>query len=165
MEILVMMDTAGVKILVASKRPPMPVSIMAHVHTLTPEFVERHRRGEFKKGRLSAQSLNPLDRFIGSDNLVVANGGVINGNPFIETLQMGRGIASDLEAGFKEDGGEHGCHRAFAIGAGDVDGGKAVLRMAQSLQEYPDNIKPQLDAKTLEFEHLSQTVGISKRRQ
>jgi hypothetical protein len=47
---------------------------------------------------------------------------------------------------------DHGGDRTLAVGAGDVDGGKSALRMAERSAEVGDVAEPELDAEGLERE-------------
>ena len=87
-----------------------------------------------------------MDLLIGVKYGVIINGLVVDADALIESFQVGRGIASDAIAGGMKDGGEHGGHRSFAVGSGNVDAAECLLRIAQDIQDVPDGVQFQLDA-------------------
>ena len=64
--------------------------------------------------------------------------------------QMGRRVARGAEPSGAQRLVRHGGHRALAVGARDVQGGEAPLRMAERLAEARDVLEPQLDAEGFE---------------
>ena len=75
-----------------------------------------------------------FDDGYGFGEVVAGNIVMVDMDPFRVIFQMRRRIAARPEAGFRQDGSDHGRHRALAIGPGDVDGLIIVLRVAQPFQ-------------------------------
>ena len=75
-----------------------------------------------------------FDDGYGFGEVVVRNVMIVDMNPFRIVFQMRRRVASRPESPFGQDRCDHGRHRAFTVGPGDVDGLIIVLRVAQPFQ-------------------------------
>ena len=73
-----------------------------------------------------------------------------NLDSFPEVDQVRRGVETHAEAAGGEGGGKHGAHRAFAVGAGDVDAAEQPLRMAKIPGVRLHGIQPRLVSRAAE---------------
>ena len=72
-----------------------------------------------------------LDASVDGGEIGVGDGCAVDANAFVDADEMGRGVEGGAVSGGGEDGGEGGGGRAFAVGSGDEDGGKALLGIAE----------------------------------
>ena len=83
----------------------------------------------------------------------------IDDEPFGEVDQMRRRVAPRAVPGRTERRVEHRRHRAFAVGAGDVNRAKGTLGVIQAVHERPDVLEAELDPDLLEAEEVGERVG------
>ena len=70
----------------------------------------------------------------------------------LDAIEMRRRVAAGLEAGGAQAALDHRRHRAFAVGAGDVNRFPGALRMAERREDDADVVEPELDAELFERE-------------
>ncbi len=75
-----------------------------------------------------------FDDGYGFGEVVAGNIVMVDMDPFRVIFQMRRRIAARPEAGFRQDRCDHGRHRAFTVGPGDVNGLIVILGIAQAFQ-------------------------------
>ena len=126
----VMTERSGSTMLVASRRPPRPTSRMA-IRCGFGEVEEGHRGDGFKE--LGSWGSAPVEDELGGGagrerdvgGIAVGDRGAVDANAFVEAAEMRRGVEAGAKSRGGEYGGEGGGGRAFAVGSGDEDGGKA----------------------------------------
>lgn len=104
------------------------------------EMLERHRGQRFKVTRVVGQRA-VLDQSFKAcfdfaedgGELFVADGFAVDGDAFVHPAQVRRGVEPGAEARRAREGLDHGRHRAFPVGPGDVDDGEALLGVAEVL--------------------------------
>ncbi len=122
-----------------------------------PKQLEGDRRRGLEERRLHGQDAG-RSQSIRAGQHVVHNrleggrldGTIVDDEPLVEIAQMGRGITPGVDTGGAQRRVRHRGHRSLAVGARDVQGGEAPLRMTERLAEGGDVIEPQLDAEGLE---------------
>jgi len=76
---------------------------------------------------------------------VVGGEGVIEAKAFVQANEMGARVTSDTT---RKAGGENGANGALSIRAGDMNGGKIILRIAEGMAKRTNLIEARPDAKT-----------------
>ena len=84
--------------------------------------------------------------------------------PFRVVDQVRRSVHAGSNAGFVQNGGNHGRRATLAVGAGHMDRTEATFRMAESFQQRFDPHQSELDAEFAERLEIGQRLFISHRR-
>jgi len=58
---------------------------------------------------------------------------------------MWRGVEADPESRLLQRGGNQRRDTSLAVGAGDMNGGKSILRITERCEERPGGLEPELD--------------------
>ncbi len=123
------------------------------VHRAVAEGVEGHGRGEFEEGGLAIAAVNRFNGLVGGQDLAVGDRAAVDADALVEMDQVRGGVESHGEAGFLEDGRQHGGHRPLAVGAGHVHTFEALLGVTQTGQDVLHHVQAQLDAETMQAVH------------
>jgi len=106
-----------------------------HVHRAGGEVVEGQGGDDFEPGDARrgldgrAHAIHDGDeRRLG--DAAIGGVGRQDADAFAELTQVGRGVEADAQPSQPQAGGAHGRHRAFALGAGDVERREAGVRVA-----------------------------------
>ena len=75
------------------------------------------------------------DKFGNLGQLLVGDHLTVDLHTLVEAENEGRGVKAGAIARGAEDGGQHGCRGALAVGAGDVDEFQLVLRVADAVEQ------------------------------
>src|SRR2546426_312445 len=110
------------------------------VDGLTREVIERERRARLEHGGVQTGHQGG-DRVEAVGDGVLRDGLAVDTDPFAERHEVRRGVEAHAAAVRLEDGGEHGGHRALAVGAGDLDERVAAPRVAERLQQRLDALE------------------------
>ncbi len=65
-------------------------------------------------------------------NIITANREAINTDTFGETVQVWRGIQTDMQPGMPEHLRQQDADRAFAVGSGHMNAGQGILKLWQA---------------------------------
>ena len=128
--------------LVASSRPPSPVSSNKQIGRRLGEGKERRHRGDLEQGDQFAAigrfgAGETIDQLVLGDRRRAVRAG--QHDALVEMDEMGRGVDVHAFAERLGDGAGEGEERAFAVGAGDMQHrGKLVLRVAETAEQPLD---------------------------
>src|SRR5207244_5445683 len=133
-------DTSEGSDYVGRVEPPPKSRFPNHeIALLLKKINQGHDRHHFEERRmlvprkLTEQTLQPYDE---PDDVLLADQLPVYLNSFAEGHEMRRGEKRDTQPGFLIDALEHSARRALAVGAGDVDEAKPLLRIASERSEF-----------------------------
>ena len=86
-------------------------------------------------------------------------------NSLREAAKVRGRVEARAEAGRAKDGLGHGCRRALAVRAGDLDGSEPALRVAEPRQGLAHAREPELDAQSPRGLEARQELGVPGRGQ
>ena len=79
-----------------------------------------------------------------------ADGLAVDGEAFFKMDEVGRRVTAHVQAGGAKATVHHGGHRALAVGPGNKDAAKRVLRLTEPGAQRPNVREPELDPELLE---------------
>ena len=110
------------------------------VHPLAGEVVERQRGGRLEHAGVQARHQR-AERLHAVDHRVLGDRLAVHANALAERDEMGRGVETHAPAVGLEHRGQHGGHRALAVGAADLGDREALLGVAQRLEQRLDAVQ------------------------
>lgn len=128
-----------------------------HVHLGRDKGMHRRQGGKLKISQPGVAAPG-LDSGKAGGQLGVAGGLEVNRHPFVVGQQMRRGKRPHPIAGGVQDGGQHGAHRALAIGAGHSDH-RAGRNQSHGVAHGAHAVQPQVDAVDVEGFQPGQPIG------
>ena len=106
----------------------------SHINLLSGEIVEGKPHGHLEEAELEALHIVFME-LNETGYLFLRYHGTIDADALTKIDEVRRGVEPHFVASLHEDGGQHVGHRAFAVGAGHVDGTEAALGVAEVLHE------------------------------